>query len=169
MSEPTVVEKWVGPNITQKMIDAWNDNLNATDKLKKDLIEQGKHLEKHNNRISALENKMAEFALKADFEKLKQQVTIDSEKLQNLTEKVTELRKFVDNELLSILRQIDACAKKDELNLLRSRVDNLEKMIKDLKKSLDLLEVKLKGLNTGDNNIIQLPGKDNSEDINQLN
>lgn len=119
------------------MIDAWNDNLKDTSLLKKDVKDHNDKLEKHNQRISELEKRQSDYALKSDIEKLKMQVTSNSEKILENSEKIQDLRKFVENEIIIIMKAIDQCAKKDEMSLLRTRVENLEKMFRDLKKLLD--------------------------------
>lgn len=145
-----VVEKQVGPEISQKMIDAWNDNLKITHELKTTVKLIDERVEKNNHRVSLLEKKIFDFALKSDVEKVKQEVGILGDHLDKLSDKVSELKKWTQNEMITVMKHFDNYTKKDEFNLLRQRVEQLEKLFKELKKQLDQLEYKFKTMKSGD-------------------
>lgn len=58
-----IIERQVGPEISQKMIDAWNDNLKLTTTLKNKQQEIVQHIETHNLRIFELEKVTKTYAL----------------------------------------------------------------------------------------------------------
>jgi chromosome segregation ATPase len=65
-----VIERQVGPEISQKMIDAWNENLKHTFELKGGFKLCSDKLEKHDHRLADLEKKIPDLASKSDMEKI---------------------------------------------------------------------------------------------------
>lgn len=144
-----IIERQVGPEISQKMIDAWNDNLKLTSTLKNKQQEIIQHIETHNLRIFELEKVTKTFALQVDVDKIKDDINHLYDRSDAQEKKIHDLKKWTQNEVAIIMKHFENFTKKEDHHLLRQRVEQLEKLFKELKKQLDALEVKVKHMKVG--------------------
>lgn len=72
------------------------------------------------------------------------------------------MKKWLTNEFASITKQMEKFATQDEHNILKQRVDNLEKMMKDLRQFLKNLEERIANFKPSSGNGI---GSDELENL----
>lgn len=79
-----------------------------------------------------------------DVDKIKDDINHLYDRSDTHEKKIHDLKKWTQNELAIIMKNFENYTKKEDHHLLRQRVEQLEKLFKELKKQLDALELKVK-------------------------
>jgi predicted nucleic acid-binding Zn-ribbon protein len=127
------------------MIKTWNNNITVTNNLQATVNKHQELIDQLNGRISETEKKIKGFALQSELEKTQR----DVDELKGLAKTVSMQGKDIDwikTELNKLIKAADKYVTYDEHNLLKTRVDQLEKQLKEFHRLLAALEKKIKGL-----------------------
>ena len=136
-----------GPKITQEDIDRWNNAANKTKEFDKMFDRLSKDLElvvQLKSRVTTLESKQGDYATKEELLK----VTIEQKNTKVLIDGVVKEQSWLKKELEKLAAQLAKfdSPTRQEFELLKSRVDALENQLSNLKKQIDGILQKLKGL-----------------------
>ena len=134
-----------GPKITQVMIDKWDQAVSNTIKLVDITDKHDLQVTKNTTYVSEIQRKLGDFALKEDL----LQAQKDIKNLQGLFPLYEQHEKDIEwlkDEIAKLKKLCEKFASNDELNLLKQRVEVLEKAMVDLKKMVNTLQNKINGL-----------------------